>query len=65
MRSAPLNPEIEILRTESSVRILLVVAFAAPLGARLRSSTRFRRNRRVASSLGMIGLGAFVAFGEK
>ena len=44
---------------------LLVVAFAAPLGARLRSSTRFRRNQRVASGLGMIGLGAFVAFGEK
>ena len=44
---------------------LLVVAFAAPLGARLRSSARFRRNQRVASGLGMIGLGAFVAFGEK
>ena len=44
---------------------LLVVAFAAPLGARLRSSTRFRRNQRVASGLGMIGLGAFVAFGER
>src|SRR6266702_7363058 len=40
---------------------LLVVAFAAPFGARLRSSTRFRRNQRVASGLGMIGLGAFVA----
>jgi threonine/homoserine/homoserine lactone efflux protein len=44
---------------------LLVVAFAAPLGARLRSSARFRRNQRVASGLGMIGLGAFVAFGER
>jgi threonine/homoserine/homoserine lactone efflux protein len=44
---------------------LLVVAFAAPLGVRLRSSTRFRRNQRVASGLGVIGLGAFVAFGEK
>ena len=44
---------------------LLVVAFAAPLGARLRSSARFRRNQRVASGVGMIGLGAFVAFGEK
>lgn len=44
---------------------LLVIAFAAPLGARLRSSPRFRRNQRVASGLGMIGLGAFVAFGEK
>jgi threonine/homoserine/homoserine lactone efflux protein len=44
---------------------LLVVAFAAPLGARLRSGGRFRRNQRVASGVGMIGLGAFVAFGEK
>jgi threonine/homoserine/homoserine lactone efflux protein len=44
---------------------LVVVAFATPLGARLRSSARFRRNQRVASGVGMIGLGAFVAFGEK
>jgi threonine/homoserine/homoserine lactone efflux protein len=44
---------------------LLVVSFAAPIGARLRSSARFRRNQRVASGVGMIGLGAFVAFGER
>lgn len=44
---------------------LLVVSFAAPLGARLQSSARFRRNQRVASGVGMIGLGAFVAWGEK
>ena len=44
---------------------LLVVTFAAPIAARLRSSARFRRNQRVASGVGMIGLGAFVAFGEK
>src|ERR1700743_933525 len=44
---------------------LLVVTFAAPLGARLRSSARFRRNQRVASGVGMVGLGAFVAFAEK
>lgn len=44
---------------------LLVVFFAAPLGARLQPSARFRRNQRVASGLGMIGLGVFVAFGEK
>jgi threonine/homoserine/homoserine lactone efflux protein len=44
---------------------LLVVAFAAPLGTRLRSNARFRRNQRVASGVGMMGLGAFVAFGEK
>ena len=44
---------------------LLVVSFAAPIGARLRSSARFRCNQRVASGIGMIGLGAFVALGEK
>ena len=44
---------------------LLVVTFAAPLGTRLRSSARFRRNQRVASGVGMVGLGAFVAFAEK
>jgi threonine/homoserine/homoserine lactone efflux protein len=44
---------------------LLVVSFAAPLGARLQSSARFRRNQRVASGVGMIGLGAFVAWGEQ
>jgi len=44
---------------------LVVVFFAAPIGARLRSSARFRRNQRVASGIGMIGLGAFVALGEK
>ena len=44
---------------------LLVVAAAAPLGRRLRSSARFRRNQRLASGIGMIGLSAFVAFGER
>lgn len=43
---------------------LVVVMFAAPLGRRLRSSGRFRRNQRVASGAAMMGLGAFVAFGE-
>ena len=43
---------------------LLVVSFAAPIGARLRSSSRFRRNQRVASGVAMMGLGAFVALGE-
>lgn len=43
---------------------LLVVSFAAPLGTRLRSSTRFRRNQRVASGVAMMGLGAFVAIGD-
>lgn len=44
---------------------LLVVVAAAPLGRRLRSSARFRRNQRVASGIGMIGLSAFVALGER
>jgi threonine/homoserine/homoserine lactone efflux protein len=44
---------------------LIVVSAAAPLGRRLRSSSRFRRNQRVASGIGMIGLSAFVAFGER
>jgi threonine/homoserine/homoserine lactone efflux protein len=44
---------------------LVVVMFAAPLGRRLRSSARLRRNQRVASGVGMIGLSAFVAFGER
>ena len=44
---------------------LVVVMLAAPLGSRLRSSARFRRNQRVASGVGLIGLGAFVALGER
>jgi threonine/homoserine/homoserine lactone efflux protein len=49
----------------NTIADLVVVSFAAPIGLRLRSSARFRRNQRVASGVGMIGLGAFVAFGEK
>jgi threonine/homoserine/homoserine lactone efflux protein len=43
---------------------LIVVMLAIPTGRFLRASPRFRRNQRVASGVGMIGLGAFVAFGE-
>ncbi len=43
---------------------LVVVALAAPLERKLKSSIRFRRNQRVASGLGMIGLGAYVAFAD-
>jgi threonine/homoserine/homoserine lactone efflux protein len=49
----------------NTIADLVVVSFAAPIGSRLRSSARFRRNQRVGSGVGMIGLGAFVAFGEK
>jgi|SRR5579862_7414221 len=44
---------------------LVVVMFAAPLGRYLQSSARLRRNQRVASGAGMIGLGVFVAIGER
>lgn len=40
---------------------LVVVLLAAPLERRLKSSVRFRRGQRVASGLGMITLGAYVA----
>jgi threonine/homoserine/homoserine lactone efflux protein len=43
---------------------LLVVYLAAPLERKLKSSARFRRGQRVASGLGMIGLGAYVAFAD-
>jgi len=40
---------------------LLVVALAVPLGEKLKASATLRRRQRVASGLGMIGLGAYVA----
>jgi threonine/homoserine/homoserine lactone efflux protein len=43
---------------------LLVVLLAAPLERRLKNSARFRRRQRVASGLGMIGLGAYVALAD-
>jgi len=43
---------------------LLVVVLAAPFERKLKSSVRFRRTQRVASGLGMIGLGAYVAFAD-
>jgi threonine/homoserine/homoserine lactone efflux protein len=43
---------------------LLVVVLAAPLERRLKSSVRFRRGQRVASGLGMITLGAYVALAD-
>src|SRR2546422_601531 len=43
---------------------LLVVVLAAPLERKLKSSVRFRRGQRVASGLGMIGLGAYVALAD-
>src|ERR1700732_5190560 len=43
---------------------LLVVLLAAPLERKLKSSPRFRSRQRVASGLGMIGLGAYVALAD-
>jgi threonine/homoserine/homoserine lactone efflux protein len=43
---------------------LAVVLLASPLERLLKNSARFRRNQRVASGLGMIGLGAYAAFAD-
>ena len=43
---------------------LLVVVLAAPLERKLKNSARFRGRQRVASGLGMITLGAYVAFAD-
>jgi len=43
---------------------LLVVCMAAPLERKLKNSIRFRRRQRVASGVGMIGLGAYLAFAD-
>jgi threonine/homoserine/homoserine lactone efflux protein len=40
---------------------LLVVTLAVPLGARFKASAALRQRQRIASGLGMIGLGAYVA----
>jgi threonine/homoserine/homoserine lactone efflux protein len=50
--------------TLNTIADLAVVCFAAPIGIRLKSSARFRRNQRVISGTAMIGLGAFLGFGE-
>ena len=43
---------------------LVVVLLASPLERKLKSSVRFRRGQRVASGVGMIGLGAYAAFAD-
>lgn len=43
---------------------LLVVFLAAPLERKLKTSARFRRGQRIASGVGMIGLGTYVAFAD-
>jgi threonine/homoserine/homoserine lactone efflux protein len=48
----------------NTIADLVVVFLAAPLERKLKSSARFRRRQRVASGMGMIGLGAYVAFAD-
>src|ERR1700738_2639528 len=48
----------------NTIADLVVVFMAAPLERKLKSSARFRRRQRVASGMGMIGLGAYVAFAD-
>jgi len=43
---------------------LLVVSLAVPLGAKVKTSAMFRRRQRIASGVGMIGLGAYVALAD-
>jgi threonine/homoserine/homoserine lactone efflux protein len=43
---------------------LVVVTLAIPIERKLKSSATFRRRQRVASGLGMIGLGAYVALSD-
>ena len=43
---------------------LVVVLLAIPIERKLKNSATFRRRQRVASGLGMIGLGAYVAFAD-
>jgi len=43
---------------------LIVIALAGPLGAKVRSSAKFRRRQRTATGLVMIGLGTYVAIAE-
>ena len=48
----------------NTVADVVVVFLAAPLERKLKNSARFRPRQRVASGLGMIGLGAYVALAD-
>jgi threonine/homoserine/homoserine lactone efflux protein len=48
----------------NTIADLVVVLVAAPLERKLKGSARFRRRQRVASGVGMIGLGAYVALAD-
>ena len=48
----------------NTIADLVVVFVATPLERKLKNSVKFRRRQRLASGLGMIGLGAYVAFAD-
>ena len=48
----------------NTIADLVVVFMAAPLERKLKTSVKLRRRQRLASGLGMIGLGACVAFAD-
>ena len=48
----------------NTIADLVVVFMAAPLERKLKNNVKFRRRQRLASGLGMIGLGAYVAFAD-
>jgi threonine/homoserine/homoserine lactone efflux protein len=48
----------------NTVADLVVVLLAVPIERKLKNSATFRRRQRVASGLGMIGLGAYVALAD-
>jgi threonine/homoserine/homoserine lactone efflux protein len=50
--------------TMNTLADLAVVYLAGPLERKLKASARFRSRQRVASGVGMIGLGAYVAFAD-
>jgi threonine/homoserine/homoserine lactone efflux protein len=50
--------------TLNTLADLLVVTLAVPLERKLKSSIHFRRRQRVASGVGMIALGAYVALAD-
>jgi threonine/homoserine/homoserine lactone efflux protein len=43
---------------------LFVVGLASPLERKLKNSVLFRRRQRIASGVGMIGLGAYLALAD-
>jgi threonine/homoserine/homoserine lactone efflux protein len=50
--------------TLNTLADLVVVLLAIPIERKLNDSAVFRRRQRVASGLGMIGLGAYVALAD-